>query len=440
MSEQANIGNSVYTFNFSIATGTSRPTDGRGTSITKGDITHLTIVDDLTPNGYSGFVKFKNPANILSHIGTGGSQNKNSMWFNIDIKCDDFKGKNTDDTTIKATVQLRDSSDQAKGIDGDASFTFSELQVSQLTQNNVGPAHASLQKSKTIGEALINTLTYGGGNGTLKGGSVKTQGTPTLVPGIITNGDTYYDVAVKKLYSLLYYAEHGPGLVRVENKSSGRVVDITPIGEFTKNFIKAFDSKQSLAKYVTDSFTLAPHEPNNSQTFRESVIEKYDVIKPKYEMLLKDRWVNYSIAQQAAGDITTSKNNTFTYANLKSEFEKVVCGGKQSNLPERSDLGNKDVKFKSFQGQFTVNDENLNEAALKCFLFKSFIYDNTKIKFRVPGLPHRKAGYFIAINDVNKRGGATEHAGFWYVVSVLHVFENETYVNEIEAVRFFTLR
>lgn len=440
MSEQANIENSIYTFNFSIATGTTKPTDGRGTSITKGDIVFLTIVDDLTPNGYTGYVKFKNQSNILSHIGMGGARNKNNIWFNIDIKSNDFQTKNTDDTAIKATVQLRDSRDQAVGINGDAAFSFSEIHVSQLQQNNVEAAHPWLQKSKTIGEAIVESIIYGCANGTLRGGVTKTQGTPGMVLGIISNGDTYYDVAAKKLYSLLYYNEHGPGLLRFENKNSKRVVELTAIGEFTKNFIKAFESKQNLAKYVSDSFTIAPHEPNNSKTFRESVIENYNIIKPKYEELLREKWVNYTITQHTASDITTTKNNTFTYENLKKEFEQVVCGGKKSNLPERTDLGTKDVRYKSFTGQFSVNDENLNVAALKASVFKSFIYDNTKIKFRVPGIPHRKPGYFIAINDVQKRGGDTELAGFWYVISVLHIFENETYTNEIEAVRFFTIR
>lgn len=440
MSEQANIENSVYTFNFSIATGTSKPTDGRGTSITKGDIALLTIVDDLTPNGYSGYVKFKNPSNILSHIGMGGASNKNSMWFNIDIKSNDFKTKNTDDTAIKATVQLRDSRDKSSGVDGETAFSFSEIHVSQLSQNNVEAAHPWLQKSKTIGEAIVNSIIYGGGNGSLTGGTTKTEGTPAMVPGIITNGDTYYDVVVNKLYNLLYYNEHGPGLLRFENKNSKRVVELSAIGEFTKNFIKAFESKQNLAKYVSDSFTLAPFEPNNTKTFRESVIEKYNIVKPKYEELLREKWVSYTMTQHTASDITTTKNNTFTYTNLKSEFEQIVCGGKKSNLPERTDLGDKDVRYKSFQCQFSVNDENLNVAALKTAVFKSFIYDNTKIKFRVPGIPHRKPGFFIAINDTQKRGGDTELAGFWYVISVLHIFENETYTNEIEAVKFFTLR
>lgn len=440
MSEQANIGNSVYTFNFSIATGTSNPRDGKGTSITKGDISFLTIVDDLTPNGYSGYVKFKNPSNIINHIGMGGGANKNSLWFNIDIKCNDFQTKSTDDTAIKATVQLRDGKDTTSGIDGDASFTFSELQISQLSQNNVDAAHPSLQKSKTVGEAIVNTLVYGGGNGTLAGGATKTQGTPAMVPGIITNGDTYYDVVVNKLYNLLYYTEHGPGLIRLENKGGKRVVELTPIGDFTKNFIRAFESKQNVAKYVSDSFTLAPMEPNSSQTFRESVIENHSITKPKYDELFRDKWVNYTMTQHSASDVTTTKNNTLTYSNLKSEFERVVCGGKASNLPERSDLGKKDVKYKSYQSQFGVNDENLNIAALKASVFKSFIYDNTKIKFRVPGLPHRKPGFFISINDAKKKNAETELSGFWYIISVLHIFEGETYVNEIEAVKFFTLR
>ena len=440
MSEQANIENSLYTFNFSIATGTSNPSDGRGTSITKGDVAFLTIVDDLTPNGYTGYVKFKNPSNILNHVGMGGASNKNSMWFNIDIQSNDFKSKNTDDTGIKATVQLRDSKDSTAGVSGDAAFNFSEIHISQLQQNNVEAAHPWLQKSKTIGEAIVESTIYGCANETLRGGETKVKDTPAMTPGIISNGDTYYDVVVNKLYNLLFYKEHGPGLLRFETKNSKRVVELYAIGEFTKNFIKAFESKQNLAKYVTDSFTLAPFEPGGSTTFRESVIEQYDVVKPKYDELLKEKWLSYTMTQHTASDVTTTKNNTFTYDNLKKEFEQIVCGGKKSNLPERTDLGTKDVRYKSYQCQFSVTDDNLNEAALKAFVFKSFIYDNTKIKFRVPGIPHRKPGRFIAINDVQKKGGDTELAGFWYVISVLHIFENETYTNEIEAVRFFTIR
>lgn len=440
MSEEANIGNSVYTFDFSVATGTAKAPDGKGTSVTKGSIPYLVIVDDLTPNGYTGYVKFKNPSNILNHLGLGGGTNKNSLWFNISIKCNDFKGKNTDDTSINALVQLRNGKDQSTGtLQGDASYSFVELQICQLSQNNVEASHPSLQKAKTIGEAVINTLTYGGGNGTAGGGTAKTQGTPTMVMGIITNGDTYYDVAINKLYKLYYFNEHGPGLIRLETKSGKRVFEITSIGEFTKNFIRAIDSNQSVAKYVMESFTLAPMEPNSSQTFRESVIENYNIKKPKYHELFQDKWVNYSITQHTTSDITTSKNNTFTYEALKSEFERIVCGGKKSNLPERSDLGKKDIKYKSYKCEFAINDENLNAVALKNYVFKSFIYNNTSIKFRVPGSPHRKPGSFISINDAKKRNADNELTGFWYVISVMHIFENETYVNEIEAVKFFTL-
>ena len=208
--------------------------------------------------------------------------------------------------------------------------------------------------------------------------------------------------------------------------------------EFVKDFIKAANGN-SLSKWVIDGFTLAPLESNRQNDFRESSIEKFDLHKPQYEQLFREKWLNYTVTQHNERDVTTTKNNTITYQSLKEEFEKVVCGGKKSNLPARIDTGGQDIKYTSLKSEFPIGDENLNVTAMKNRTFKSFIYDNTAISFKVTGSPHRKPGFFIMLNDTKKKNDENELTGYWYIISVKHIFENDIYTNEIVAVKFFSM-
>ena len=437
MSEQSNIGNSVYTFDFSLinnktqlgATGT-----GSVVPVAKGNIKYLMIEDNLANIGIIGSVTFNNSFDIFSKLGVSGGDNKNSILFNISIKNEDFKTNQPDETTILSMVQLQDSSDKINNkVDQTLSFTFEEAEVCKLRQHNIEPRKTKISVSKNMGEALANTLIYGAKLGTLK-----TADTPKYIQGIVSNNDSYYNLAIDKFNKLFFSSQHGPGVVKLNNKSGGRVFTLTTIGEDTKNLIRAIESNQSISKYVMESFTIAPYE-NNKVDLRESKLEKYDLKRPDYRKLFEEEWLNYTLAQHTEQDVGVTQNNVLTYDDLKAEFEKLVCGGKKSNLPIRNELGTTNVKYTALPGEFPAGEENLNVVAVKNAAFRSFIFKNTTISFKVTGNSFRKPGSFIVINDYTKKAEDNEPTGIWFVTSVRHIFEREIYTNEIEAVKFFSL-
>ena len=437
MSEQSNIGNSVYTFDFSLVNNKTK-LGGTGTGsfvpVAKGNIKCLMIEDNLANIGITGNVTFNNSFDIFSKLGVSGGDNKNSILFNINIKNDDFKTNQPDETSIAAIVQFQDSSDKINNkIDQTLSFTFEEAEVCKLKQHNIEPRKTKISISKNMGEALANTLIYGA-----KLGVLKTADTPKYIQGIVSNNDSYYNLAIDKFNKLFFSTQHGPGVVKLVNKSGGRVFSLTTIGEDTKNLIRAIESNQSIAKYVMESFTIAPYE-NNKVDMRESKIEKYDLRRPNYRKLFEEEWLNYTLAQHTEKDVGVTQNNVLTYDDLKAEFEKLVCGGKKSNLPIRNELGTTNVKYTALPGEFPAGEENLNVVAVKNAAFRSFIFKNTTISFKVTGNSFRKPGGFIVINDYTKKTEDNEPTGIWLVTSIRHIFEREIYTNEIEAVKFFSL-
>jgi hypothetical protein len=82
-------------------------------------------------------------------------------------------------------------------------------------------------------------------------------------------------------------------------------------------------------------------------------------------------------------------------------------------------------------------------------VLKSFVFDNLAVVFRVKGQPYRKPNRFISINPINpsqqdkKLGDESKNkeeiSGYWYVVSVSHIFESGNYFNEFTCVKLYDL-
>jgi hypothetical protein len=70
-------------------------------------------------------------------------------------------------------------------------------------------------------------------------------------------------------------------------------------------------------------------------------------------------------------------------------------------------------------------------------LYKSFIYDNTAVIFKTVGNPYRKPGRFIILNGGYEEDRNSSANGYWFVIGIKHIFENEIYSNEITAVKIF---
>ena len=84
-----------------------------------------------------------------------------------------------------------------------------------------------------------------------------------------------------------------------------------------------------------------------------------------------------------------------------------------------------------------LRDHNLLEEGITSMLYKSFIYDNTAVVFTTVGNPYRKPGRFIILNGGYEEDRNSSATGYWFVIGVKHIFENEIYSNEITAVKIF---
>jgi hypothetical protein len=84
-----------------------------------------------------------------------------------------------------------------------------------------------------------------------------------------------------------------------------------------------------------------------------------------------------------------------------------------------------------------AENQNLLVEGITSMLYKSFIYDNTAVVFRTLGNPYRKPGSFIRINGGRQGDKNSSVNGFWFIIGIKHIFENDIYNNEITAVKIF---
>lgn len=130
------------------------------------------------------------------------------------------------------------------------------------------------------------------------------------------------------------------------------------------------------------------------------------------------------------------------YDTLRAAFENLFTTPFASNLPKRKKDGEVgSIKNTQFSRPGIGRDVAMQYGINK--VFKSFIFDNIALTFRVKGQPYRDPGKFIQINvdvkTLNNNNDLSEINGYWYVVAVNHIFENDTYYNDFTCVKFYSV-
>lgn len=442
-----NIGNSTYNFNFSLVKFNKTDNLPVYIPIGKSAITYLEINDNLANFGYKGTVIFANYNGILDDLGLGGGLNDGPTLFDINITNSDLASvKNSiTDISIQTLVQLQQNTDtNINPIERNSNYTFEEYQVCLLRQKGlVRGASFGSSPSTNIKTAIINGINTDAI--TSNAGDFVT-GDDIIIDssGLTTNNITYYDYIVRN-YNMLWYKDKGPSLLQlnnctdVNNKNTIlRKFTLQPLSNIPSQlFLKVSQTQKELdlKDYVTETFTIGNED--FAKSYRENAIEQFQLIRPNFETLLHEKWIDYTSTEASSpGD---TRVDSVKYNDVKVEFEKIFLNNQPANLPTRQDVeyagGFIPLFNMSYNMNINSNKESPSVYTIKAMLMRSFIFDNTALVFRLPGNVYRKPGHFILINSDTASDKENSVIGYWYVIGVKHIFTNNIYTNEIVAVK-----
>jgi hypothetical protein len=442
-----NIGNSTYNFNFSLVKYNKTDNLPVYIPIGKSSITYLEINDNLANFGYKGTVIFANYNGILDDLGLGGGLNDGPTLFDINITNSDLASvKNSiTDISIQTLVQLQQNTDtNINPIERNSNYTFEEYQVCLLRQKGlVRGASFGSSPSTNIKTAIINGINKDTISPNI-GDFYVDDDIAIDSNGLTTNNITYYDYIIKN-YNMLWYKDKGPGLLQLSNCTDVsntntilRKFTLRPLNSIPSQlFLKINQSQKEidLKEYVTETFTIGNED--SAKSYRENAIEQFQLIRPNFETLLHEKWIDYTSTEASRpGD---TRIDSIKYNDVKTEFEKIFLNNQPANLPTRQDVeyggGFIPLFNMSYNMNINANKESPSAYTIKAMLMRSFIFDNTALVFRLPGNVYRKPGYFILVNSDTASDKINSVVGYWYVIGVKHIFTNNIYTNEIVAVK-----
>lgn len=449
--DKTTIGNSIYDFNFSLIKYRSRDAKSTVIPIKKGAIKYLEIEDNLTNFGYTGTLIFSNYAGILDHLGLGGGINDEVLLFDVNIKNLNFGSLNKDnvqDITIQTIFQLQENTDfNQDPVERNIAYNFDEYIIALLKQKRASPT--SLQQGK-VSDIIKNYIATNISDQIIDDTKFQENDISVDISGLAKDEYSIHDV-ILSLYKYLYYSnDRSPGIIQLKNYQNSkdkeyvtRKFTATPLFKFFSDFTKKLNENDSnLQEYVLEKFNIGGE--SSEPTYRDNLIDSYSLIRPDFDHLLSKRWVNYKVSLPSVGDITRNSNKVLFYKDLKEEFEKSALNGYKSNLPDRSDIKIADDEIvtrpfvnEGLAGLNIQSESSILEGGIKNLAYKSFVFDNTAITFRITGNPYRIPGMFIYINSEQGGDLQTSIQGYWFIVGVKHILENETYKNEIAAVKLF---
>ena len=442
----SNIKNSVYRFNFSLAKISGEVKSNAFIPIPKGIIKYLEIDDNLANMGYVGSVIFNNFYGILDKLGLGAGISDSTTLFDITIENLDFGETNIQDNSIQTLVILQNNTDPSNNtVDKSIIYNFEEYSVNLLQQKKLEPSTVSGKITESIynilancfkGDAIINKDSFAALGGSSNEMSVNTS---------ILKTNSFYDfLKILYKYLLLTGKNNSPGLLQLENflqennekKRVVRKFTIRPLFDKIRSLVdKINKGDTNLAEEVLEQFTIGGESDRPS--FRENIIETLTVLRPDFKTLYETKWINYT-------GVTTLQNLTdvialdVKYDSLRKGFERDALNSKLSNLPARIDISPANTIEKVLAFDYPViTDDNLLEQGITSMVYKSFIYDNTAVIFTTLGNPYRKPGSFILLNGGEEDDRNSSVRGYWFIIGVKHIFQNEIYSNEITAVKIF---
>lgn len=457
MSERINIENSLYEFDFVIFSD-----DGKNAvQLNKSSVRYLEIEDNLANIGMVGKIIISNYNGLLQKL---NAYNVNTESPNIAIRFKnlDFKAAGTKIIPeVHLLAALGKSTEMSSNvIDRHVAFEFEEKSIVKLKRfyiNNPGEVLTLNQNTEAKPELTISQIFKAYCPEIMQNAEdIKASSSEPLAVTVLKQGDSAYDIITKAYDHLAYDPADGeiksPGLVQVENVEGKleRKLVIKSLAEDITEFFKIVQKKGDASKYLNDKFTVA-FSNKGDVVLRDNVITKYDIMRVNYEEVFERKWSN---VYKVSGDIDGSFTQYYKYSELRTAFENLFTNPYACNLPNRDDNTIKILEY-SYPGAVS-NVVTTAWATNK--ILKSFIYDNVAVVFKVKGQPYRVPGKFIRINMDNPTGAnkstskytascastSTDESadsdilnGWWYVISVQHVFENDIYFNKITAVKIY---
>lgn len=441
------IGNSTYDFNFSLIK--YRKEGSTIIPINKGNIKYLEIENNLINFGYTGVVVFANFVGILDRLGLGGGINDETILFDVNIKnLDWLKKVELPVSDIQAIFQLHQNTElNSDSIERSMLFKFEEFAVSLLKQKK---AESLPVTGNTVSNIIKEYLIKGLSNNLIKEDEFIHNDVLVNTSHIAAEDySSYYDI-ILSLYKYLFYEnKKSPGILQLKDFTKSeqfisRKFVAYPLFDFINKFTEKIKiGDKNLQDYVLEVFREGG-EDTKAITIPNNAIKEYSLFRPDYNSLLSEKWVNYKTTTPNSSDITNVSTQSLRYEDFKNEFEVAALNGYSSNLPNRSELDNKNqivtrsITNEGLPGLISITP-GLLESGIKNLIYKSFIFDNSAIVFTVLGNPYRKPGTFIAINtDVDTKTDLSSSVqGYWFVIGVKHIFQHEIYTNEITAVKLF---
>jgi hypothetical protein len=441
----SNIKNSIYRFDFSLAKITGESKTNVFIPLPKGIIRHLEIDDNLANVGYVGSVVFNNFYGILDKLGLGSGISDSTTLFNIKIENLDFRETNKEVNSIQTIVILQNNTDPSNNsIDKSIIYNFEEYSVNLLRQKKLEPSVVSGKITDSIYNILLKCF---GSDRVIDKKSfddLKSSSNEMSVEKSVLKTNSYYDfLKVLYKYLLLVGNNNSPGLLQLENYIDDRDINrvirkftIRPLFKKIRDLIEKVRIKDIfLQQEVLEEFTIGGE--SEKPTYRENSIESVTVLRPDFKSLYEEKWLNYT-------GVTTLQNLTdvisidVKYNDLRESFEENALANSVSNLPTRVDMQKEDTLEKVLAFDYPVaENQNLLVEGITSMLYKSFIYDNTAVVFKTLGNPYRKPGSFIRLNGGRQGDKNSSVNGFWFIIGIKHIFENDIYNNETTAVKIF---
>ena len=480
MSEIINIENSKYEFEVLLVVRTRSDSNPSGyeckaAPITKSSIKYMEITDDLVNFGYTGTITFTNYFGILQKLGMYNITDE-APFVHVRFKNLDFSATKKIAPSIYFIGSLgRNYETSANVIDKHASFEFEEYMVAKLKRTTVRSvledASAVVGRGEygdfgALGDSRRTPAAHAGyliGQGLSRSNinvSVSLGGTPTddkislQEVGVTENHTTIFD-AVQQLSNLLSFTLPAdvppefnnyvsPGIIKVQNSPDykDRQIVVKSLVEEINGFfklIKTNKTSENISNYLTEKFSIALS--NDSKTFGDNFISKYNLMRVNFQDVYEKKWGNL---ETICGTNDCTLNNPIAYETLRVAFERLFTAPYATNIPKREDeVDNDGVKTLSYS--LKNIPERLAIGLGTNMMFKSFIFDNIALTFRVKGQPYRSAGKFIQIEadgsssskSTRSTGSTDELNGYWYIISVKHVFENDIYFNDYICVKIY---
>jgi hypothetical protein len=416
--------------------------------ITKESIRYLEIEDCFTGIGLGGRIIISNFNSFLDQVGIFNVDDNNA-GTNIFIRFKnlDFARPGVEAPEIFLLAALSKSDQISENeIDRNNVFEFEEYEIAKLKRTSTVLSNNTPQDitdafadAASVQDIITKLLLLYNDKEKLK---IVTDTTGTL----LEQGDKDYLIAecikedltlhdsIMILYDFLSYSDGSgflanviPGVIKLEQSQNTneyeKVFQIKPLNQNILPLLTYIESQPSnpiLSELLLESFVLQSSD-YTSPSFSENIIERYSIERVDYNSVLGKKWVSimYTIIDTCTSSIK------IPYDDLKRAFGELFTGPYQDNLP----LYEKPI-FKKYSLPNLSSSLAIAYGVTK--IFNSFVFDNVAITFRTKGNTYRKPDRFIEIKSEKK-----DINGYWFIISVKHIFTDSVYENEITCVKFY---